>query len=284
MARIAPLSLLRERAAMPLVDLPTGATVSYTDEGQGRPLVLLHGVAMSSVFFERNTADLARDHRVIALDFRGHGASPYVDGGHTVAQYARDVRALIEVLDLDRPVLVGWSMGSLVVWDYLRQFGGEHGLAGVVVVSQGPSDLIQGDWPHGIADDHDLHDFLGAMQADNRGFLAEFLPTMFDSAPDAATIERLLDDIGRAGANTGTLILADQTVQDYRADIPGFTVPHLLVWGTDEQVGKLAAAEWLAGSLPAAELHIVEATGHCPMWEEPERFNDLTRTWVASLA
>jgi non-heme chloroperoxidase len=269
---------------MPLVKLPTGATVAYLDEGAGRPVVLLHGVAMSSVFFEHNVADLARDHRVIAMDFRGHGTSPHVEGGHTVAQYARDVRALIDSLDLDRPIVVGWSMGSLVAWDYLRQFGANHRLGGVVIVSQGPSDLIQADWPHGIADDADLHAFIAAMQDDSRGFLAEFLPTMFHTAPDEATIKRLLDDIGRAGANTGTLILADQTVQDYRADIPSFDVPHLLVWGTDEQVGKLAAAEWLAGHLPNAELHVFDVSGHCPMWEEPDRFNALARTWIAEQA
>ncbi|MBK9740487.1 MAG: alpha/beta hydrolase [Actinobacteria bacterium] len=268
---------------MTLFELPSGAAMSYTDEGAGRPLVLLHGVAMSSVFFEKNVSDLSRDHRVIAVDFRGHGSSPYVEGGHTVAQYARDVRALIDHLGLDRPVLVGWSMGSLVAWDFLRQFGDDHRLGGVIVVSQGPSDLIQADWPHGIADDAELHAFLSAMQDDSRLFLGEFLPTLFHTAPEPGTLTRLLDDIGRAGPNTGTLILADQTVQDYRADIPTYTVPHLLVWGTDEQVGKLAAADWLAATLPQADLHVFDASGHCPMWEEPDRFNALARSWVAAL-
>ncbi|MDO8308071.1 MAG: alpha/beta hydrolase [Actinomycetota bacterium] len=274
---------MSERGTMPIRELSSGATVSYADEGSGRPIVLLHGVAMSSAFFERNVADLARGQRVIAMDFRGHGSSPYVEGGHTVAQYARDVRALIMDMHLADVVLVGWSMGSLVAWDYLRQFADDARVAGVVIVSQGPSDLIQADWPHGIADDAELHAYLSAMQADARGFLAEFLPTMFHTAPDEATQARLLDDICRAGANTGTLILADQTVQDYRPDIPGFGVPHLLVWGSDEQVGKLAAAGWLQASLPRAELHVFESSGHCPMWEEPDRFDALVSAWVAAL-
>ena len=94
-----------------LIGLSTGATVAVTDVGSGRPLVLLHGVCMSRHFFERNIDALAAAHRVVALDFRGHGASPSSEGGHSIAQYARDVRALIEHLDLEDAVLLGWSMG-----------------------------------------------------------------------------------------------------------------------------------------------------------------------------
>jgi non-heme chloroperoxidase len=122
------------------IQLPDGASIAYTDSGQGRAILLLHGVCMSRVFFERNTDVLARDHRVIAMDFRSHGDSPRGEGGHTVAQYARDVHALLEHLRLEEVTAIGWSMGSFVLWDYLTQFGG-HRLSSVVVVSQGPSDL-----------------------------------------------------------------------------------------------------------------------------------------------
>ncbi len=268
---------------MPTRELSTGATVSFEDQGTGRPIVLLHGVAMSRVFFERNVEDLATDHRVIALDFRGHGSSPQMDEGHEVAQYARDVRALLVDLDLQGAVLVGWSMGSLVIWDYLRQFGQDNHVAGVVIISQGPSDLIQDDWPHGIADHATLGEYLDMMQSDSRGFLGGFLPEMFHTSPDEATIERFLDDICRAGTNTATLILADQTVQDYRADMPSYHVPHLLVWGSDEKVVKLASADWLSAQLPNSEVHVFDTSGHCPMWEEADRFNALVRQWVRNL-
>jgi pimeloyl-ACP methyl ester carboxylesterase len=179
-----------------VLDLPTGATLACTGTGSGRPVLLLHGVCMSRKFFERNIEPLAGRHRVIALDFRGHGGSPSVEGGHTVAQYARDVRAVIEMLDLRDAVLVGWSMGSMVLWDYLGQFAGDPRLAGAVVVSQGPSDLTQPGWPYGIAALAELRAYLQLAQDDFAGFFAGFVPEMF---------------------------------------IPRFTVPHLLVWGRDEK-------------------------------------------------
>src|SRR5215207_8749942 len=85
-----------------LIGLSTGATVAVTDLGSGTPLVLLHGVCMSRHFFGRNIDALAAaGHRVVAPDLRGHGASPSSEGGHSIGQYARDARALIEHLELD---------------------------------------------------------------------------------------------------------------------------------------------------------------------------------------
>ena len=267
-----------------LIELPTGATVAVTDTGSGTPLVLLHGVCMSRHFFGRNIDALAAGHRVVALDFRGHGASPSIEGGHSIAQYARDVRALIEHLDLDGAVLMGWSMGSIVAWDYQRQFAGDTRLAGVVIVSQGPSDLTQPDWPNGIAAPLELGTYLEAAQDDFRGFFSEFVPAMFKTPPSESEQAAMVDAICGIDPNAGTVILADQTLRDLRADIPAMTLPHLLVWGTDEGVIKQASGTWLAENLPSAELHVFEDSGHCPMWEEPERFNALVTAWVAGLS
>jgi non-heme chloroperoxidase len=268
---------------MTMLDLPTGATLACTDTGSGRPVVLLHGVCMSQRFFERNIGPLAEHHRVIALDFRGHGDSPPVEGGHTVAQYARDVRAVIELLGLRDAVLVGWSMGAMVLWDYLSQFAADPRLAGAVVVSQGPSDLTQPGWAYGIADLAELRTFLQLAQDDFAAFFAGFVPEMFASEPTQAQQAEFVKAITAVGANAGSVILVNQTLQDYRELIGQLTVPHLLVWGRDEKVGKLAAADWLHGELPTSELHVFSQSGHCPMWEEPEKFNALLTEWIARL-
>jgi len=56
------------------------------------------------------------------------------------------------------------------------------------------------------------------------------------------------------------------------------------VWGTDEGVIKQASGTWLAEHLPSGELHVFEDSGHCPMWEEHERFNALVAEWVGGLS
>ncbi len=206
------------------LELPDGARIAYTDTdtdtGTGRPILLLHGVCMSRRFFGRNVEPLARDHRVIAVDFRSHGDSAPVEGGHTVAQYARDVRALLEHLDLTHVTAVGWSMGSFVLWDYIAQFG-EDRLSSVVVVSQGPSDLTQLDWPYGIADIPGLRGYLGGMQDNFRAFFTGFTPLMFKNELSPGELAGFVDAICQVGANAGTLIFVDQTLKDYRGKVAG---------------------------------------------------------------
>jgi non-heme chloroperoxidase len=268
-------------ARMSMLDLPGGASLAYDDEGAGRPVVLMHGVSMSRRFFERNVGPLSQRFRVVNVDLRGHGDSPPSEGGHSVAQYARDVHRLIGVLGLDGAVLVGWSMGSMVAWDLIRQFGTD-GLGGQVVVSQGPSDLKRDDWELGSFSLPDLFGLLAGAQADYRALMDEFVPAMFMDELPADELEMLVAETQRIGANAGTCILLDQSLQDYRDVVGSHAMPTLLTWGRDEKLIGVASGEWLAAHQPA-ELVIFERSGHCPMWEEPDRFNQVVGDFVSAL-
>jgi non-heme chloroperoxidase len=268
-------------AGMPMLDLPGGASLAYDDQGAGRPLVLIHGVSMSRRFFERNVGPLSQRFRVVNVDLRGHGDSPPSEGGHGVAQYARDVHELIGALGLDGAVLVGWSMGSMVAWDLIRQFGTD-GLGGHVVVSQGPSDLKRDDWELGSFSLNDLFGLLAGAQADYRALMDEFVPDMFMDELPAEELEMLIGETQRIGANAGTCILLDQSLQDYRDVVGSHALPTLLTWGRDEKLIGVASGEWLAAHQPA-ELVIFERSGHCPMWEEPDRFNQVVGDFVSAL-
>ena len=167
-----------DRAVTELLDIGGGVRLAYDDRGSGRPVLLVHGVSMSRRFFERNLDPLAQRFRVVSVDLRGHGESPASEGGHTVAQYARDLHELIDRLDLQGAVAVGWSMGTMVLWDLIRQFG-PGDLAGHVNVSQGPSDLKREGWELGAFSTEELFGLLEAAQDDFPGVMAEFVPSMF---------------------------------------------------------------------------------------------------------
>jgi pimeloyl-ACP methyl ester carboxylesterase len=116
-------------------------TFSCWTGGAGTPIVLIHGHNRSGDDLLHVAQDLARDHRVLLPDLRFHGRSGYADcitedltgvetpvrsGVHaTIADLAQDVHALIEAAGMQQPVLLGHSLGGMIVMDYWRQYAGQ---------------------------------------------------------------------------------------------------------------------------------------------------------------
>src|SRR3954453_6241745 len=73
-----------------------GTRFAYVDEGEGSPLLLIHGWSGSLRWDNRNIAELARGHRGVAFDLRGHGSSDKTESGHTMTRYAQDVYDLVD--------------------------------------------------------------------------------------------------------------------------------------------------------------------------------------------
>jgi len=267
---------------MPSVTV-NGAELHYEEVGEGPPIVFLHGVWMSGRFFDRQLPYFGERYRAVSLDFRGHGRSEHVHEGHTVAQYARDLRAVLETLGLGGAMVVGWSMGTLVIWDYVRQLGTE-GLRGVVVVDQTTSDYKWPDWPHGFLDFEGLRHVMAAVQTDRQSLLADFIPVMFKDPPSEERAAFVLGEMLRPPASIASAIMFDQTVQDYRPVLPDVDVPVLVCTGADEKLVPVAAQQYIVDQSPNARLVVFEQSGHCPFLEEPDRFNQEVDAFVQSLA
>src|SRR4029450_5281831 len=94
----------------------------------GRPVLFIHGISQCSLAWSRQLdSELARDHRLVAMDLRGHGLSDKPRDAYGDSRlWADDVHAVIQALELDHPVLSGWSYGPLVALDYVRHHGEER--------------------------------------------------------------------------------------------------------------------------------------------------------------
>lgn len=93
--------------------LINGARLYYADQGQGPPLVLVHGLGASHADWEQQIAHFSRIFRVIAPDLRGHGESDAL-GPYSVERFATDLLQLVDQLGLGGFALVGHSMGGAV--------------------------------------------------------------------------------------------------------------------------------------------------------------------------
>src|SRR6266566_2238622 len=93
-----------------------GINLYYETHGSGRPLILLHGGLMSSETFGPVLPQLSERHQVIAPDLQGHGRTADIDRPLDVRLMADDIAALIDHLELDKPDVVGYSLGGGVAF------------------------------------------------------------------------------------------------------------------------------------------------------------------------
>jgi pimeloyl-ACP methyl ester carboxylesterase len=110
-----------------------GVDTHYLRRGDGHPVVFVHPIGMSATVWAPQLDALADDYTVVAYDTRGHGHTGGSDrDSYDMHVYAADLRALCVALDLDRPVLVGASMGGAIVQQYATTYPDD--VAGLVLV------------------------------------------------------------------------------------------------------------------------------------------------------
>ena len=250
---------------MPYFSLTDDIRLYYEDQGSGQPLILLPGWSGSSRAFRKQIAPLSQRYRVIALDPRGTGRSSKVHDSHTVAGYARDLRALLHGLGVKDGVFVGWSMGAMIIWDFIKQFP-DYKAKATVIIDQMASDYKWPDWPFGFFDLSSLTQLIGGLQTDQRATCEALFKSVFKESPCAEDLRETLEDAMSVPASIAGVIAFDQTVQDYRPMLSSITVPTLpLFWEHGDR--------WLRGSTVYAGAY----AGRSPGGVREERPHDTPR-------
>lgn len=255
-----------------------GARIAYSDEGGGRPLVLLHGLMADSAFFERQRA-LADSFRIVSVDLRGHGGSPAGGGPPTIRRLAEDVAELAAALDLEGAVGIGWSLGAAVLWRVLA--GPESArFAGAVVVDMTPRVLNDGDWDLGLSRET-CEARSQAIRDDFPAFAAAAGQAIFatpGAEADRAAAAFAANDPVAIGALWESLV-----EEDFRPLLPSIGQPTLVVHGTRSHLYGADTAGHLAAALPNARAVAFDRSGHAPHLEQPELFNAAIREFAATL-
>lgn len=260
-----------------------GVDIAYETSGNGRPLVLLHGLMAHRGFFEAQRP-LESDFRLISIDLRGHGASLAEGLRPTIARMAADVTELVEHLDLRDAIGVGWSLGASVLWQVLAG-PASHRFAGTVIVDMTARVLNGPDWQLGLSREHcDARS--AAIRDDYQSFAMAAGQNIF-AQPVAAEKSDLalwageqfaLNDPATMGAVWASLAASDE-----RPLLPTIEQPTLIVHGLKSQLYGSETAQHLAGALPHARIIPFERSGHAPHMEQPELFNAIIRDFAASL-
>jgi pimeloyl-ACP methyl ester carboxylesterase len=98
-------------------------TLHYVQWGeQGPPIVCVHGLTANAFCFQSYADALASDYRVIAYDLRGRGDSDKLEDGYSIPIHTDDLSELIDELNLERPIIIGHSLGALIALNFAAQY------------------------------------------------------------------------------------------------------------------------------------------------------------------
>jgi len=249
----------------------------------GRPLLFIHGFSQCWLSWRgQMDADLADDHRLVAMDLRGHGESDKPrDGYSDCLLWADDVNAVIRELNLDRPLLCGWSYGSIVILDYIRQYG-EDGIGGIAIVDGltrlGTDAALSVLTPELL---NLVPGFFAIDVEESLRSLQSLLRLCFVHAPSSEDMYRML------GYNVAVPPHVRQALFSRSFDnddlLPRLRKPVLIVHGAQDAVVKPSIVEQHKASVPNAQVCVMPNAGHAPFWDNSAEFNDLLRSFCHTL-
>ena len=100
----------------------TDVQLHYIEQGQGQPLILLHGNGESCDYFEHQIAHFSGQYHVIALDTRGHGKSPRGEKPFTIQQFAEDLHDFMDENGIEKAILLGFSDGGNIALTFALKY------------------------------------------------------------------------------------------------------------------------------------------------------------------
>lgn len=260
----------------------------YTDQGDGQPVVLIHGFPLNGESWgKQQGALLDAGYRVIAYDRRGFGASSKTASGYDYDTFAADLHALIEDLDLHDAVLVGFSMGTGEIARYLSRYGATRIAKAAFLGSLEPYLLKADDNPEGAAPQAYFDETSATVRSDRYAFLAGFFKDFYNLDDTLGSrISQEAVDAGIQVANqAGNAAIAAAPLTwptDFRGDIAAITVPALIVHGTADNILPIdVTARRFAKLLPDATYVEIEGAPHGLLWTHGDEVNEALLAFLA---
>ena len=249
---------------------------------RGRPILFIHGFSQCRLAWSRQlNSALAEDHRLVAVDLRGHGLSDKPSDGYGDSKlWADDIDAVIRTLQLEQPILSGWSYG-LVALDYIRHYG-DDAIAGLQLVSAitkiGTEDAMSVITPEFLGL---LPGFFATNVDESVRSLESLLRLCFPQEPAAEDLYLML------GYNVSVSPYVRQALFSRSVDnddvLTKIRKPVLLTHGVNDAIVKPSVVDRHKALLPRPQVDLMPNTGHAPFWDQATSFNRRLREFAASV-
>ncbi|MEN0128835.1 MAG: alpha/beta hydrolase [Brevundimonas sp.] len=260
----------------------------YEDKGTGQPVVLIHGFPLDGNSWEGQTAALLEaGYRVITYDRRGFGQSSQPSVGYDYDTFAADLNTVLETLDLNDVVLVGFSMGTGEVGRYLGTYGSARVAKAAFLASLEPYLTVTDDNPDGAAPASFFEGIAAQVRADRYAYFTAFYQDFFNLDENLGTriSEEQVRHAWDVAAGSGSVASAAAPLTwgtDFRTDILKIDVPALILHGTADRILPIdATARRFTTQLPTAEYVEIEGAPHGLLTTHTAEVNEALLAFLA---
>lgn len=245
----------------------------YQDQGQGQPLVLVHGLGSSTFDWEAQVQEFSKSYRVITFDMRGHGQSEKPAGPYSIPMFAADLNALLEALDVTAVHLVGISLGGAVAFQFVLDY--PEKVKSLTVVNSGPT---LGGTPEQAQQEIDRRVGI-VQQLGMRGMGQALSPVLFPKPGHAALRETFIEQWAANDPQAYIEATRSMLGWDVTDRLGEIRCPTLIV-SADQDYSPVAAKEAYLKLMPNARLVVIPDAHHATPIEEPEKFNAALRKFL----
>ena len=246
-----------------------GINLSYTDQGEGAPLIFVHAFPLSSAMWDMQVQEFSNNYRIIAVDLRGHGKSDAPLWNFTLDNYAEDIHELLKHLGIKQATFIGLSMGGYTLFALYRKYP-ELVRALVLADTRAQADNVEAkagrfamaqtaykDGPKAIAEMM-IPKLLAPSTRENRDDIVDQVQTIILNNQSSGII---VDLIAMAERPNSTSLLSQ------------ITCPTLVIVGEDDVATPPSEAQYMVDRIPNAHLVKIRNAGHLSNIEQPITFN-----------
>jgi pimeloyl-ACP methyl ester carboxylesterase len=235
---------------------------------QNKPLVFVHGWTCNRGFFAPQAELFSQSHQVVSLDLAGHGQSGEGRTEWTLANFARDVEAVVNGLELESPILIGHSMGGAVCLEAAQLLGTK--ITGVVLV-----DTFAFDYGH--FDESQIYHFLDSLRTDFPGAIRGLIEQTTPDGTDQMLREKMISTMVKAPLSIAIPAFESLLRWDALPIFQDLKIPVRCVNGSliNSEACQRYGSFWEATQMPQA--------GHFLQLEDPDEFNRCLSDMLATI-
>ncbi|OAI48387.1 hypothetical protein AYO44_07065 [Planctomycetaceae bacterium SCGC AG-212-F19] len=254
-----------------------GSSIFFESQGEGPPIVFVHGLGGTSNVWHAQRVVLSRYFRVVTFDLTGSGRSDKTRRGYSIEGWADDVAALMDHLGLQDAVVVGHSMGTVIV----QKFAAKHPQKAKAIVLAGALVELGPPGKEAFAKRAETVESQGMIGVADQVLQGALSPGTRERnlALTGLVREMLLANCPNCYAGHCRALIAGSA----KADQARITCPTLLVVGDQDPVTPLGLQRQIAAAIAHSSIRIVPNTAHLTMLETPEAFNTILLEFLATI-